>query len=320
MSLAGVSNHIASLVDSFGEENEAGFYTVALQIAARESRQGHHALAANIIKAVENAKQKKSENNVVNLAQPRGELGDLLTVSYPNKGINQLILSEITRSKIVAILEEQMQRELLWEYGFKPAQKILLEGPPGTGKSMTAEVLASELSLPLYKVHLDSLFSKYLGETSSKLKNIFEKIDSNRGIFLFDEFDALSTDRDNNDIGEARRILNSLLIFLDDFNSDSLIIATTNNSQIIDRAIFRRFDEIIHYDLPGLKEATLITKKRLGSLAYGLDFNSIADSFEGLSQAEILKGAETTAKRALLSGRKRITAKGLSENLNGVKK
>lgn len=318
--MAGVSNHIASLVDSFGEENEAGFYTVALQIAARESRQGHHALAANIIKAVENAKQKKSENNVVNLAQPRGELGDLLTVSYPNKGINQLILSEITRSKIVAILEEQMQRELLWEYGFKPAQKILLEGPPGTGKSMTAEVLASELSLPLYKVHLDSLFSKYLGETSSKLKNIFEKIDSNRGIFLFDEFDALSTDRDNNDIGEARRILNSLLIFLDDFNSDSLIIATTNNSQIIDRAIFRRFDEIIHYDLPGLKEATLITKKRLGSLAYGLDFNSIADSFEGLSQAEILKGAETTAKRALLSGRKRITAKGLSENLNGVKK
>lgn len=318
--MAGVSNHIASLVDSFGEENEAGFYTVALQIAARESRQGHHALAANIIKAVENAKQKKSENNVVNLVQPRGELGDLLTVSYPNKGINQLILSEITRSKIVAILEEQMQRELLWEYGFKPAQKILLEGPPGTGKSMTAEVLASELSLPLYKVHLDSLFSKYLGETSSKLKNIFEKIDSNRGIFLFDEFDALSTDRDNNDIGEARRILNSLLIFLDDFNSDSLIIATTNNSQIIDRAIFRRFDEIIHYDLPGLKEATLITKKRLGSLAYGLDFNSIADSFEGLSQAEILKGAETTAKRALLSGRKRITAKGLSENLNGVKK
>lgn len=318
--MAGVSNHIASLVDSFGEENEAGFYTVALQIAARESRQGHHALAANIIKAVENAKQKKSENNVVNLAQPRGELGDLLTVSYPNKSINQLILSEATRSKIVAILEEQMQRELLWEYGFKPAQKILLEGPPGTGKSMTAEVLAAELSLPLYKVHLDSLFSKYLGETSSKLKNIFEKIDSNRGVFLFDEFDALSTDRDNNDIGEARRILNSLLIFLDDFNSDSLIIATTNNSQIIDRAIFRRFDEIIHYDLPGLKEAALITKKRLGSLAYGLDFNSIADSFEGLSQAEILKGAEITAKRALLSGRKRITAKGLSENLNGVKK
>lgn len=320
MSLAGVSNHIASLVDSFGEENEAVFYTVALQIAARESRQGHHALAANIIKAVENAKQKKSENNVVNLAQPRGELGDLLTVSYPSKSIKQLILSESTRSKIVAILEEQMQRELLWEYGFKPAQKILLEGPPGTGKSMTAEVLASELSLPLYKVHLDSLFSKYLGETSSKLKNIFEKIDSNRGVFLFDEFDALSTDRDNNDIGEARRILNSLLIFLDDFNSDSLIVATTNNSQIIDRAIFRRFDEIIHYDLPGLKEATLITKRRLGSLAYGLDFNSIADSFEGLSQAEILKGAEITAKRALLSGRKRITAKGLSENLNGVKK
>lgn len=175
----------------------------------------------------------------------------MLLASFPEERLNRLVLSADNLGKINRILHEQKQRDRLSGYGMIPRHKMLLVGPPGTGKTLTASVLATELRLPLFVVRLDGLITKYMGETASKLRLIFDAIAETRGVYLFDEFDALGAQRAcDNDIGEIRRVLNSFLQFLEKENGASIIIAATNHPEILDRALFRRFDDVIIYDLP----------------------------------------------------------------------
>ncbi len=135
---------------------------------------------------------------------------------------------------------------------------------------MTAAVLAHELSLPLLTVRLDSLMSKFMGETASKLRSSSTRSQQQRAVYLFDEFDALGADRSGNDVGEARRILNSFLVFLEQASAESIVVAATNHRAILDRALFRRFDVVITYGLPDAPEAAAVIKRRLGPLGKGL--------------------------------------------------
>jgi SpoVK/Ycf46/Vps4 family AAA+-type ATPase len=169
---------------------------------------------------------------------------------------------------------------------------------------MTASVIAHELALPLLTVRLDSLLSKFLGETASKLRLVFDAASEQRAVFLFDEFDALGANRTGNDVGEARRILNSFLIFLDQAGSESIVVAATNHKSILDHALFRRFDMTIHYELPNAGEAREVLRSRLGRMATGIDFVRAAPwkNLKGLSHAELVKVAEAAAKQALLRG------------------
>lgn len=140
----------------------------------------------------------------------------------------------------------------------------MLIGPPETGKTLTASVLASELGLPLFIVKLESLMTKYMGETAGKLRLIFDAIQQTRGVYLFDEFDSIGSQRGNtNDVGEIRRVLNSFLQMIEQDTSDSLLIAATNHSELLDHALFRRFDDLIEYDLPEKKEIIAALKSKL---------------------------------------------------------
>lgn len=172
---------------------------------------------------------------------------------------------------------------------------------------MTAAVLAHELSLPLLTIRLDSLMSKFMGETASKLRVIFDSAETQRAVYLFDEFDALGGDRAGNDVGEARRILNSFLVFLENSSSESLIIAATNHRAILDRALFRRFDMVLDCALPDPKQAAAVMRGRLGAIAKGVRWSSLVDDMVGLSHADLVRAAESAAKSVILAGDSTVT-------------
>jgi SpoVK/Ycf46/Vps4 family AAA+-type ATPase len=300
--MAGLGEHITAMVRSHASGDDSAFYSVALQVAAREARQGHHVLADDIKKAVDASRSATPRSNVTKLAQPRGDLADLIEVSHPEVTLRNLVAPNDLREQLKQVIAEQRQRKRLLEHGFDPTHRLLLEGPPGTGKTMTAAVLAHELSLPMFTVRLDSLLSKYMGETAGKLRQVFDAVARRRGVYLFDEFDALGGDRSGNDVGEARRILNSFLVFLEQASTESIVVAATNHRAILDRALFRRFDTVLTYHLPDTTQARAVIKGRLGSLTRGVRWDSVDAHTEGLSHAELVKAAEAAAKAVLMRG------------------
>ncbi|WP_252974564.1 AAA family ATPase [Janibacter melonis] len=300
--MAALGEHITALVRSHAAGDDAAFYSVVLQVAAREARSGHHAVADDIKKTVDNSRKTTPRGNVTKLAQPRGDLAELVETSHPSVTLRDFVAPSGLTGQIKHIIAEQRQRRTLLDHGFAPAHRLLLEGPPGTGKTMTASVLASELSLPMFTIRLDSLLSKYMGETAGKLRTVFEAVAQRRGVYLFDEFDALGGDRSGNDVGEARRILNSFLVFLEEASAESIVIAATNHRSILDRALFRRFDAVLTYQLPDARQAGAVIRARLGSLGTGLSLAKLGDHTHGLSHADLVKAAESAAKGALMRG------------------
>jgi SpoVK/Ycf46/Vps4 family AAA+-type ATPase len=190
---------------------------------------------------------------------------------------------------------------------------LLLVGPPGSGKTMTASALAGELQLPLFTTLYDSLIGKFMGETAGRLKLIFDAMTITRGVYFFDEFDAIGSQRQStNDVGEIRRILNSFLMFLENNQGDSLIIAATNHPNLLDKALFRRFDDVIKYTLPDRKMIQELIKVRLTTFDIGWsNWSEITDKANGLTQAEIVRATDEAAKKAVLSNTLTISCESL---------
>jgi SpoVK/Ycf46/Vps4 family AAA+-type ATPase len=318
--VAGNADHIKALVRSHASGDEDSFYAVALQVAAQAARQGHTRFARDLKEVVDASRRAPVARGVTPIVQPRGDLADLVIASFPTVGLRDLVGPERLLDQVRQVLTEQRQRRRLTEQGYDPIHRLLLEGPPGTGKTMTAAVLAHELSLPLLTVRLDSLMSKFLGETGAKLRVLFDAAAEQRAVYLFDEFDALGGDRAGNDVGEARRILNSFLVFLEQASSESIIVAATNHRTILDRALFRRFDMVIIYELPDGAQSTAVMKARLGALGKGIRWPSIASSAAGLSHADIVKASEDAAKRAIMKGAQRVGSADLTRALETRRK
>ena len=221
----------------------------------------------------------------------RGDLADLVTTEYPDVRLSDMTLAPATRAQLERVLHEQRQRDLLESYGFAPLHRLLLTGPPGTGKSMTASALAAELSLPLVTIRIDALISKYTGETTTKLRILFDAMARPRAVYLFDdffdEFGAIGAwQMAGSDIVDARRILTMFLSFLDDTQPESLIVAVTDHRSLLDDALLRRFDTVIPYALPDSTQALDLLRHRLAAMnTSAVSWNEIADHVKGLSQA-----------------------------------
>lgn len=305
------ARHIIALLKSYAEGQEQQFHSVALQMAAHEARLGHRKLAQEIKELVDQAKEKRSaveRKGPVPLVQPKGELANLLSAEYPNTKLSDMVLPPNLELSFKKILREQRQRNRLSSYNLFPRRKILLIGPPGAGKTMTASALAGELQLPLFTVIYSSLFGKFMGETAAKLKLIFDAMKLTRGVYFFDEFDALGGERSNvNDVGEARRVLNSFLFFIENDDSNSLVVAATNHPKLLDQALFRRFDDVIEYTIPGDEVIRRLIEARLLMFKpeYG-NWKDILDSAKGLSPAEIIRATDEAAKQAVLSDTEEI--------------
>ena len=301
------AEQVKALISSLSEGDEAHFYAIAMQIAAHEARLGHGKLAEEIRGLIDRAKSRVRLplKGPIPLARPRGEVAELLSVSYPNAYLKDMILSDQTRRKLERVIREQRAVELIRNSGLTPRRKLLLIGNPGTGKTLTASVLAGELALPLFVVRLDGLITKFMGETAAKLRLIFEALNQTRGVYLFDEFDSIGSSRGlTNDVGEIRRVLNSFLQMVEQDNSDSLVIAATNHVGMLDRALFRRFDDVIEYNLPDkTRIAETLRAKLAGFKTQKVMWAKAASLAEGLNFADITRACEDAIKDALVHDR-----------------
>lgn len=305
--MTGNAEQIKALVRSHAAGDDEAFYAVALQVAAQAARRGHTQFASDLKQSVQKSRQQPVAAKVTAIAQPRGDLAELVIASFPKTGMRDLVLPPEATEQVKLVLSEQRQRQHLLAHGYQPVHKILLEGPPGTGKTLTASVIAKELSLPLLTVRLDAIMSKFLGETASKLRVLFDAASEQRAVYFFDEFDAIGGQRTGNDVGEARRILNSFLMFLEQVQPESVVIAATNHRSILDQAVFRRFDMVLHYGLPDHAAAVATMRLRLGSLAKGIRWGTLQEDTSELSNAELVKAAESAAKKAIMNKDHRLT-------------
>lgn len=318
------AKHILALLNSHVDGDEDQFLSIAMQVAAQEARQGRLETADKLKRAVQNARDKNRNakpfggQSPIQLARPRGELQELVESAYPKIKLSNMVLSEDVSFRLSKIVRQQQERATLREHGKIPTTHMLLIGPPGTGKTMTASALAGELHLPLFTVRLEALFSRYFGETAGKLRLLFDQVAQMRGVYLLDEFDAIGARRgDPNDVGEIRRVLNSVLAFMEESNStDSLVVAATNHVQILDGALTRRFDEVTEYKLPDASGARAIVERRLGKFRFGAKaWTTLDAALEGLSQGELVRAADAVVKDAILEGAKKVSPEGLQEAL-----
>lgn len=307
---------ITALLRSHAAADDERFRAVAMQIAANEASKGKSEFAAEIKRILEQSGARKAaesgpqngQSNSIPFVRPQGELAQLIQPIEPSVGLAQVVLPDKVRSRLSRVVREQLHFSRIREHGLRPRQRILLLGPPGCGKTMTAQALAHDLGLPLFVVRLDALFTKFLGETAAKLRVVFDAIETHRAVFLFDEFDSLGLARGaQHDVAEMRRVLNSLLVFIDNLHGHSLLVAASNHPDALDPALFRRFDDILRYSAPRGKEIEALLRQRLATqLGTVFEWRKMVMAAKGLSLAEIARAADDALKEALIEEGARI--------------
>jgi SpoVK/Ycf46/Vps4 family AAA+-type ATPase len=295
-----------------GASGDTDAFRQASEAIIREERQKQHHLLANDLERLLYGDQASLSPNARKLHKASEmpsskDNGLALLEERPvMREEKDIVLSNATQSLFTEILNEHNRADVLRSYGLQPAQKLLFCGPPGCGKTLAAEVIAHSLSLPLVLVRLDSVISSFLGETAANLRKVFDYIVQYPVVALFDEFDALAKDRgDTADHGELKRSVNAVLQMLDGYRGSSILIATTNYESLLDHAVWRRFDEVMRFEMPSLEQIKNLLALKLSGIRrnFDTDDEQIASAFNGLSHADIERVLRRAVKEMILSGR-----------------
>lgn len=309
---------IENLIVAHSSGDEQVFSAAVDQLATDEEKKGNVILANKIRKAY--TTKKKTSNNTSNFtasssaftlqsSAPRDKdsLLELYEVVTPEEKLEDVILPENQKQIILQVIEEQRMVEKLLHNNLEPVNRMLLCGPPGCGKTMTAYAIAHELGLPVAYVRLDGLVSSYLGQTSINLRKVFDSVRNQRIILFLDEFDAIAKKRDDsNELGELKRVVTTLLQNFDNMPGNVFMIAATNHEQLLDTAIWRRFNVTITMELPNTQQREILMKKWFQEYNIDrekkMDYELLAKISGGLNGAQLKELASASGKAKLIRG------------------
>lgn len=291
------------------KDNEA-FFQVAQEYIEHEKKKNHTIVAKELENALNAAnclpKRRKRFKSPVPIPKDAKEEFPLLEIQHFDINMDHLLISFEIKQQFEQIISEFKNADLFATYNLQNKRKILFCGKPGTGKTFSAQIISSVLKIPLVYVRFDSIISSYLGETALNLRRIFDFIESGTWIILFDEFDIIGKDRDDsNEHGEIKRVVNNFLQMIDNVKGNSIILAATNHQHMLDSAIWRRFDDIIYYELPDVNIRRSLFENYLRPIKKDSDVDLLKAAImtQGLSPADIKMITEEAMKVSILASR-----------------
>jgi SpoVK/Ycf46/Vps4 family AAA+-type ATPase len=314
---------LKELFRAFQSSDELAFRRAAQSIIAEEEAKHHVALARDLKKLLASGETTTTGN--VTLAPPPADPDhgwNLATVRHPGRYLDDLVLRPTIRDELVDLAQEVPKWAQLEAMGIPRRNRILFHGPPGCGKTSAAEALAAELSVPLVVVRLDAIVSSYLGQTAANLRRIFDYANAAQWVVLFDEFDALGRKRDDaSEHGEIKRVVNAFLQLLDGYSGPSLLVAATNHEQILDSALWRRFDEVVEFPSPTVREIRTLLRARLTHHREGrIPVDALASQLRGLPHAAVESTVWDAVRIAMRDGRQKVSTSDLEAAVARTKK
>lgn len=301
------------LFSSFKQEDKDTFYKVASEIIEDERKKNHGILADDLRMILNgNYQPKRPMSSLLsNTPKDNDKEISLVEVIYPEKYFSDLVTTNEKIGQLEQIIKEFNNWDVLTSNGVFPTRRVLFYGPPGCGKTLTAQAISSEIGIPMLYVRFDALISSYLGETASNIRKVFDYAKNDSWIIFFDEFDAIGRSRnDTAEHGEVKRVVNAFLQQIDNYKGRSLIIAATNYEQSLDYAIWRRFDETILFDMPTNEEKLKLFSLKL-SRFNGPEhaIEQYMEDMKSFSHSDVEKVCHIIMKTCILNGKRLYTKK-----------
>jgi SpoVK/Ycf46/Vps4 family AAA+-type ATPase len=314
------AEHIKKLIASFGRNQE--FRAAAMRIIDEADHQGKKPLATSLRKILDaNVRpdyQTGSQQGLTSLANQVDPATDLVDEIEVTRSLRDIVLNPDTRALVEGLIEERRRSEELRRHRLPVSTRLLFSGPPGCGKTLCAEVVARELSLPLYAARIDVIVSSFLGETASNLRRLFDFAARKPCVLFLDEFDALARTRtDAAEHNELRRVVNSLLLMIERFRGPGLVVAATNLPQFLDEALWRRFDDVLSFELPTEREIALLLEREFANFPAHFELAAFTSKLTGMSYADVERICIDAIKKAVLKRRRAVSETEFASALRG---
>ena len=307
---------IKQLFKAFRDDNEITFYQVAQSIIVEEQAANHHTIANELRQALgvpSGALNKMSliKKTHVDSSKIEDQIEDLVWIKESSIDESKIVLKGNSAETIASIIQEHQKKATLQKYGYNPKSKLLFYGPPGCGKTFTANFIANQLGLPIATLKLSAMISSFLGGTGSNLQQVFDFIKKRPSVLLID---------DQNDIGELKRVVNTFLQMLDEANlAKSILIAATNHQDLLDAALWRRFDDVVFFDYPEKESRDIYIRRLLNGVHVGGNLSNIVEATKGLSFGDIQRVVVDSIKAMILSGKTNLSEKEVEVSIENFK-